>query len=95
MAPIEGTSRIEQRKGAALRGEPRAAWRQKMSDKIYDVPPEWKQRAFVDEAKYEDMYARSIKDPNAFWAEAAKRLHWYRAPTKIKNTTFGPGNVSI
>src|SRR5262245_11807846 len=68
---------------------------EKMSDKIYDVPPEWKQRAFVDEAKYKDMYARSIRDPNAFWAEAAKRLHWYKAPAKIKNTTFGPGDVSI
>src|SRR5713226_3493105 len=71
-------------------------WRQKtMSEKIYDVPPEWKQRAFIDAAKYQDMYARSLKDPNAFWAEAAKRLHWYKAPTKIKNTSFGPGEVSI
>ena len=41
------------------------------------------------------MYERSIKDPNGFWAEQAKRLHWYRAPSKIKNTSFGPGNVSI
>ena len=41
------------------------------------------------------MYARSIKDPNAFWAEQAKRIHWYKTPTKIKNTSFGPGDVSI
>ena len=61
-----------------------------MSEKIYDIPPEWKQRAFIDEAKYKEMYDRSIKDPNGFWAEAAKRIHWYRAPTKIKNTSFGP-----
>ncbi len=45
-----------------------------MSDKIYDVPPQWQKRAFADAAKYEDMYARSIKDPNGFWAEQAKRL---------------------
>src|SRR5262249_12027084 len=25
----------------------------------------------------------------------AKRLHWYKAPTKIKNSSFGSGNVSI
>ena len=66
-----------------------------MSDKIYDIPPEWKKRAFVDEAKYKEMYARSIKDPNGFWAEQAKRLDWYRTPTKIKNASFGPDNVSI
>jgi len=66
-----------------------------MSDKIYDVPAAWKSRAYIDDAKYQEMYARSIKDPNGFWAEEAKRLHWYRAPTKIKNTSFAPDNVSI
>ncbi len=25
------------------------------------------------------MYERSIKDPNGFWAEQAKRIHWYQA----------------
>src|SRR5438067_2280602 len=66
-----------------------------MSEKVYDVPPEWKKRAYVDADKYKEMYARSLKDPNGFWAEQAKRLHWYKAPSKIKNTSFGPGDVSI
>jgi acetyl-CoA synthetase len=66
-----------------------------MSEKVYDVPPEWKKRAFIDEAKYQEMYARSIKDPNGFWAEAARRIHWYRAPTRIKNVSYDPRNVSI
>ena len=51
-----------------------------MSEKIYEVPAEWKQRAFIDEAKYRDMYERSIEDPNGFWAEEAKRIHWYTKP---------------
>jgi acetyl-CoA synthetase len=66
-----------------------------MSDKIYEVAAEWSKRAHVDAAKYRDMYARSIKDPNGFWAQEAKRLHWFKTPTKIKNTNFGPGDVSI
>ena len=66
-----------------------------MSEKIYDVPPEWKKRAYIDADKYKEMYARSLKDPNGFWAEEAKRLHWYKAPSKIKNCSFGPGDVSI
>jgi acetyl-CoA synthetase len=66
-----------------------------MSDKIYDVPAEWKKRAWLDDAKYLEMYARSINDPDAFWAEQAKRIHWYKAPTKIKNSTYGPPDVSI
>src|SRR6266853_1744126 len=66
-----------------------------MSDKVYQVPAEWKARAYVDDAKYKDMYARSLKDPDGFWRDEAKRLHWYKTPTKIKNTSFGPGDVSI
>ena len=66
-----------------------------MSEKIYDVPAEWKKRAWLDDAKYLEMYGRSIKDPNAFWGEQAKRIHWYKAPTRIKNATFGPPDVSI
>ena len=66
-----------------------------MSEKIYDVPAEWKSRAYIDDAKYKEMYARSIKDPNGFWAEQARRLDWYKAPTKIKNTSYAPDNVSI
>jgi acetyl-CoA synthetase len=65
-----------------------------MSDKIYDVPADWQKRAFVDEASYQQMYQRSIADPTAFWEDQAKRIHWYRTPTKIKNTTYS-GNVSI
>jgi acetyl-CoA synthetase len=66
-----------------------------MTDKIYDVPAAWANRAFIDDAKYKEMYARSIKDPNGFWAEQAKRVDWSKAPTKIKNTSYDPHNVSI
>ncbi len=66
-----------------------------MSEKIYDVPAEWAKRAWVDQAKYKEMYARSISDPNAFWAEQAKRIDWMHAPTKIENVSFAPGNISI
>jgi acetyl-CoA synthetase len=66
-----------------------------MSDKIYDVPAEWRKRAFVDDAKYKEMYDRSIKDPNGFWAEQAKRVDWIKPFSKVKNTTYDPHNVSI
>ena len=66
-----------------------------MSEKIYEVPAEWKKRAFIDEAKYREMYERSLKEPNEFWAEQAKRIHWMKPFHKVKNTSFGPGNVSI
>ncbi len=64
-------------------------------DKLYDVPADWKKRAYIDDAKYQEMYARSIKDPNGFWAEQAKRIDWIKPFTKVKNTSYDPHNVSI
>src|ERR1700720_2392344 len=66
-----------------------------MSEKIYDVPADWAKRAWVDDAKYSDMYARSIKDPNGFWTEQAKRVGWIKPFTKVENTSFEPGRISI
>jgi acetyl-CoA synthetase len=67
-----------------------------MSDeKIYDVPADWRKRAFADDAKYQELYARSIKDPNGFWAEQAKRIDWIKPFSKVKNSSYDPHNVSI
>ena len=32
-------------------------------DKIHGVSADWAKRAYVDEAKYKEMYAASISDP--------------------------------
>ena len=40
-----------------------------MSDISIPVSSDWRERAFIDKAKYEAMYAQSLKDPNGFWAE--------------------------
>ena len=66
-----------------------------MSSKTYPVPASWKKRAFVDDAGYRAMYAESVKAPTKFWAKHAKRLDWFKAPTKIKNTSFAYDKVSI
>jgi acetyl-CoA synthetase len=67
-----------------------------MSDeKIYAVPAEWSQQAWIDDSKYQEMYARSIKDPDGFWAAQAKRIHWIKPFTKVKTTTYDPNHVSI
>jgi acetyl-CoA synthetase len=65
-----------------------------MSDKIYDVPADWRKRALIDDAKYKEMYARSIKDPNGFWGEQAKRVDWIKPFSKVKNTSY-TGDVAI
>ena len=66
-----------------------------MSEKVYAVSDEWKKRAYVDQAKYEEMYKRSVTDPEGFWAEQGKRIDWIKPYTKVKNTSYDPHNVSI
>ncbi|MEO7531285.1 MAG: AMP-binding protein, partial [Sediminibacterium sp.] len=67
-----------------------------MSDKIYNVSPEWAKRAYIDDAKYRDMYARSVNDREKFWGEdASKRLDWVKPFTKVENVSFAPGKISI
>src|SRR5690606_17816032 len=50
--------------------------------------------ALVDAAKYEEMYQRSISDPDGFWDEAGQRLDWIKPYTRVANASF-EGDVSI
>jgi len=65
-----------------------------MSEKIYDVPVAWAERAFVNEARYEELYARSITDPVGFWGEAGKRIDWFQPYTKVKDNSWDSHHVS-
>jgi acetyl-CoA synthetase len=66
-----------------------------MAEKIYPVPAEWRKRAFIDEAKYGELYARSLNDPQGFWGEMGRRIDWFTPYTKVKNTSFDPHQVMI
>jgi hypothetical protein len=33
--------------------------------------------------RYEEMYRRSVDEPEAFWAEEAHRIYWHKAPEQI------------
>ncbi|MBK5961714.1 acetate--CoA ligase [Rhodoplanes elegans] len=63
--------------------------------KVYDVPGEWANRAFLNDDTYQAMYHRSVTDPNGFWGEQARRIDWFKPFTKVKNTSYDPHNVSI
>ncbi len=67
-----------------------------MSDyPIHPVPEQLAKSAWIDNAKYEAMYAESIRDPESFWAEHGKRLDWITPYTKVKNTSYDVGHVNI
>ncbi len=66
-----------------------------MSDKTYPPSAEFAASAHVDAARYSDMYAASIADPDQFWRAHGQRIDWIRPYTRVKNTSFAPGAVDI
>jgi len=66
-----------------------------MSDKTYPVTDQWKARAFVDDAAYRAMYARSLADPDGFWAEHGRRIDWIKPFTEVKDRAALPRTWSI
>ncbi|SHL98701.1 acetyl-coenzyme A synthetase [Roseovarius litoreus] len=66
-----------------------------MSDKTYPPSADFAAKAHIDAAKYQDLYAASLADPDAFWAEHGKRIDWIKPFSKVKDVNFDFGNVSI
>jgi acetyl-CoA synthetase len=62
---------------------------------IYPASEAFVASAHVNAAQYEAMYAASVADPAAFWGAEGLRIDWIKPYTKVKNTSFAPGNISI
>jgi acetyl-CoA synthetase len=66
-----------------------------MSEIVIPVPAEWNRRAYIDSAKYEDMYQTSIRDPEGFWAKEARKLEWTKPFTSVKDVSYDAKNLHI
>ncbi|CAN5420529.1 acetate--CoA ligase [soil metagenome] len=62
---------------------------------VYPVPADWAARAHMDAAGYEAARTAARETPDAFWAEAAKRLDWITPPTVIKDVSFAKDDFRI
>ena len=64
-------------------------------DPVYPPSNEFAANAHADKAKYDEMYAASVNDPDAFWSEHGQRVDWIKPFTKVKDVDYSFGNVSI
>ena len=55
---------------------------------VYPTDADFAAKSRYRREDYERLYAESVADPDAFWGGVAKRLDWFKAPTKIKNVSF-------
>jgi len=61
---------------------------------VREVPAGF-ENAHANTQKYLEMYRESVENPDAFWGREGKRLDWMTPYTKVKNTDFTYGKVSI
>ena len=63
--------------------------------KLYPVPADFAASAHIDEARYQEMYQRSVDNPKAFWAEQASEfLSWSKPWDNVLDWSF-EGDVRI
>ncbi len=66
-----------------------------MEHQTFPVPAAWAQKAWADDAKYQEMYRRSVADPAAFWGEQGRRLDWFAPYTKVRDVSYDAENLHI
>ena len=63
-------------------------------DKIYDITETFAANAWIDEEKYQAMYARSVQDPEGFWADQAGQfLTWFSPWDKVLEWDFHTAKI--
>ncbi len=61
---------------------------------VYPVAPEVAARSHIDAAQYRALYARSLAEPDAFWAEQAERfVGWFRRWDRVQDCDFRTGRI--
>ena len=68
-----------------------------MSDvKVYPVPAEFAAKSHIDQARYEEMYKRSVEDPEGFWTEQAEQfVTWSKPWNKVLDWSYDKNNLYI
>ena len=61
----------------------------------FPPPADHVARAHATAESYQDMYQRSVSDPDAFWAEEGKRIDWIKPYTQISDVSYNKPDVHI
>ena len=60
---------------------------------IIDIKDEFKQNAYINTEKYEEMYNESIQNPEKFWSEQAENIDWYKKWDNVMNYDFNTADI--
>jgi len=58
-------------------------------EKVYEPPERVIEKALIKKEQFDELYRRSIDDPEGFWADMAeKELHWFKKWDKVFEWEF-------
>ncbi len=66
-----------------------------MTATLHPVPPAYARKALINAERYQALYQQSINEPEKFWADMGKRLHWFKPYTQIKDVSFNEADLHI
>ena len=66
-----------------------------MAKKFHKPTAEFAANSHANSAKYEEMYAASLRDPESFWKEQGNRIDWITPYTKIKDVSYQQKDFKI
>ncbi len=65
-------------------------------DELYYPKPEFSQNSWIKSMdQYQEMYARSINDPEKFWAEQAQTFNWFKTWGKVMAFNYDVRNGKV
>jgi len=66
-----------------------------MSKTVFPPSNEFISKTLINKTMYEEMYEKSISDPNGFWGEVGHRINWIKPYSKVKNVSYEFEKVNI
>jgi len=61
----------------------------------YPAPAGFANDKTLNAIRYQSLYQASLDAPQTFWAQQARRVDWYKAPTRIRNVSFAADDFRI
>ena len=64
-------------------------------DRLFAPSDDTIANALIDDKGYLDMYAASVADPDAFWAEHGKRIDWIKPYSQVSDVSYDAVDLHI
>lgn len=62
---------------------------------VYPVPATLSEQALINNDQYNELYEKSVSNPEEFWYEMGDRIDWIKKFTEVKDVSFNKNDLHI